>query len=140
MPDEFSQTSERAAVAATPEPAREQASKSQSAADKLPLLPLAAAGLSVFNGIIAVGFLALWLIDGNSALGVIQTLAGLSILLGLAAIVVGSLILNNNRRSESTMPGSNWAKVSVIAGLFLLGVTVMLPLISALQVLVGSGL
>ena len=138
MLDDSSQRSESVTGEARPGAARPASPKPKAHSDKLPPFPLAAAGLSVFSAIIAVAFLALWLVDANSALAVIQTLAGVCILVGLAAIVVGGLILNNNRRSDSQMPGSNWARVSVIAGLLLLGVTVILPLISALRVLVGS--
>jgi len=105
---------------------------------KLPGFVVAAAGLAVFDAIIAVGYVVVWLADTRTGMAIIQTLAGVSILLGLGAIVVGSLILNSNRRTGNTMPGSPWARVSIVSGLLLLGVTVILPLISALAVLIGS--
>ncbi len=120
-----------------PPPGASAASKPQ--AKKLPGFAVAAAGLAVFDTLLAIAFLFMWLGNGQAALVVIQTLAGVSILLGLSAIVISGLIFNSNRRTGKAMPGTVWARAGIAAGLFLLGVAVMLPLISALSVLVGSG-
>lgn len=101
-------------------------------------MTLTAAGLTVFDTMMALAFVVVWLLDRDSALAVIQALAGVAILLGLGAIVTGALVMNHNSRSSVPMPGSNWAKFSMGAGLLLLAATVMLPLISALLVLVGT--
>jgi hypothetical protein len=106
--------------------------------ERMPPLALASAGLAVFDAFMAVSFLAFWSIDGRSALAMIQALTGLAILLSLGAITVGSLVLVSNKRHSIVTPGTGWANASVVAGLLLLGLTVALPLISALQVLVGG--
>lgn len=120
-------------------PSPETAERRKQSADRLPGFAVAAAGLAVFDTLMAAAYLSMWLWNGQAALMVMQTLSGTSILLGLSAIVVGSLIFNSNRRTGRTMPGTGWARGGIAAGLFLLAVTVMLPLISALSVLVGSG-
>lgn len=126
--------SSKEALSSTGGPGSDQASK----AAKPALLPLIAAGLSVFDGILGLGFVSMWVIDATSAMSLIQTLAGACILLGLSAIVVGGLVLNSSSRTGNRAPGSGWARASIVSGLFLLGVTVLLPLISALSVLVGA--
>lgn len=107
-------------------------------AQKLPPLPLAAAGFAVLDVLIAAAYIGMWAVQRETALAIIQAMAGLSMLLGIAPIVIGGLILNQNRRTESAMPGSSWANVSILSGLLLLAATVLLPLISALAVLVGG--
>lgn|GEM_PF-4985664 len=134
MPDKSS-----AEADAPTKPSAETATQQKESAEKLPGFVVAAAGLAVFDTLMAAAYLFIWLGNGQAALLVIQALSGVSILLGLSAIVIGALIFNSNRRTGRTMPGTPWARAGIAAGLFLLGVTVMLPLISALSVLVGSG-
>lgn len=112
--------------------------KSKAAPEEtLPPLALACAGLAVFDALIAGALIVTWTMQPQMVLTIIQTMAGVSLLLGVAPIVAGGLILNHNRQNYMVQPGTSWARVGIMSGLLLLAATVMIPLISALALLVG---
>lgn len=104
----------------------------------LPGIVLAVAGLSVFDSIIVVVFLSLWAVNPEAMLAIIQTLAGIALLLAVAPIVIGGLVLHTNKQSGTVMPGTPWAGVGMLVGIILAGLTLLIPLLSAVRLLMGG--
>jgi hypothetical protein len=104
----------------------------------LPGMILAAAGLTVFDSIIIVVFLSLWAVNPAAMLAIIKTMAGIALLLGVAPIVVGGLILHTNKQSGKVMPGTPWAGVGMLVGIMLSVLTILIPLLSAVRLLLGN--
>jgi hypothetical protein len=114
--------------------------KDDKASTDLPGIVLAVAGLSVFDSIIVVVFLSLWAVNPEAMLAIIQTLAGISLLLAVAPIVIGGLVLHTNKQSGTVMPGTPWAGVGMLVGIILAGLTLLIPLLSAVRLLMGGPL
>jgi hypothetical protein len=110
------------------------------ASTDLPSIVLAVAGLSVFDSIIIVVFLSLWAVNPEAMLAVIQTLAGIALLLAVAPIVIGGLVLHTNKQTGTVMPGTPWAGVGMLVGIILAGLTLLIPLLSAVRLLLGGPL
>ncbi len=111
------------------------------AADGSPPMPsivLAAAGLAVFDSVIVVVYLALWAMNPESALAVIDALGGVSFLLGIAPIIVGGIILHKNKRAGGVTAGNAWANAGVVAGALLAMVTMLIPFLVALRSFLGT--
>lgn len=123
----------QASTASTQSPAAQEAPPG-----KLPPLPLAAAGLTALNALLALACLGLFLWDYRAATRTIQGTAPLLALLGIAAVTVGATILVKNKRSGRAMDGSIWANPAVVAGLLIMTAAVFLPLLSALAMLVDD--
>jgi hypothetical protein len=104
----------------------------------LPPMILAAAGLTVFDSIIIVVFLSLWAVNPEAMLAIIKTMAGIALLLGVAPIVIGGLILHTNKQSGTVMPGTPWAGVGILVGVMLSALTLLIPLLSAVRLLLGG--
>jgi hypothetical protein len=105
---------------------------------ELPTIVLASAGLTVFDGIIIVVFLSLWGVNPEAMLAIIKTMAGLALLLGVAPIVIGGLIMHTNKQSGKIMPGTPWAGVGILVGVLLSLLTIMIPLLSAVRLLLEN--
>lgn len=118
-------------TAAAPAPER-------AAAQKLPLLSLATAGLTALDGLLTAACLGLFLWDARAATPLIQTAAPLLAIFGLAGVVAGGIVLVKNKRTGLAIPGSQWANPAVMAGLMLMTAAVFLPLLSALSMLVDE--
>lgn len=114
-------------------------SETESSTD-LPSIVLAVAGLSVFDAIIIVVFLSLWAVNPEAMLAIIKTMAGISLLLAVAPIVIGGLVLHTNKQTGTVMPGTPWAGVGILVGMILAGLTLLIPLLSAVRLLLGSPL
>ena len=112
--------------------------ESQKPGGDLPSIVLAVAGLTVFDSIIIVVFLSLWAVNAAAMLAIIKTMAGIALLLGVAPIVVGGLILHTNKQNGSVMPGTPWAGVGILVGVMLSGLTILIPLLSAVSLLLGN--
>lgn len=127
-----------------PDPAAFFASAGQPAANEekpssdLPTIVLAVAGLAVFDSIIIVVFLSLWAINPEAMLAIIKTMAGIALLLGVAPIVMGGLVLHTNKENGTVMPGTPWAGVGILVGVLLAGLTLLIPLMSAVRLLLGG--
>jgi hypothetical protein len=104
----------------------------------LPSIILAVAGLTVFDAIIIVVFLSLWAVNAEVMLAIIKTMAGIALLLGVAPIVIGGLVLHTNKQSGTVMPGTPWAGVGILVGIMLSALTILIPLLSAVSLLLGS--
>ena len=104
----------------------------------LPSIILAAAGLTVFDSIIIVVFLSLWAVNPEAMLAIIKTMAGIALLLGVAPIVIGGLVMHTNKQSGKVMPGTPWAGVGILVGVMLSLVTILIPLLSAVRLLLGN--
>jgi hypothetical protein len=107
-------------------------------AQKLPPLPLAAAGLTALNAMVTVASFALYFWDSRAATPIIQRAAPLLVLAGIAGVVAGGVMLVKNKRRGRDMDGSKWATPAVIAGLGLMVAAVFLPLLFALSMLVDE--
>jgi hypothetical protein len=104
----------------------------------LPSIVLAAAGLTVFDAIIIVVFLSLWGVNPEAMLAIIKTMAGIALLLGVAPIVIGGLIMHTNKQTGKIMPGTPWAGVGILVGVLLSLLTILIPLLSAVRLLLGN--
>ncbi|MEZ5366817.1 MAG: hypothetical protein R2748_31885 [Bryobacterales bacterium] len=107
---------------------------------KLPPLPLAAAGLGALSGLVTLASFALFLWDAAAATPIIQRSAPVMVLAGIAAVIVGSLILRKNKRTGFTMDGTQWASPAIVTGLLLMTAAVFLPLLYALSMLIDEGI
>jgi hypothetical protein len=104
----------------------------------LPSIILASAGLTVFDSIIIVVFLSLWAINPEAMLAIIKTMAGIALLLGVAPIVIGGLVMHTNKQNGTIMPGTPWAGVGILVGVMLSALTILIPLLSAVRLLLGN--
>lgn len=104
----------------------------------LPSIILAVAGLTVFDSIIIVVFLSLWAVNPEAMLAIIKTMAGIALLLGVAPIVIGGLVMHTNKQSGRVMPGTPWAGVGILVGIMLSALTILIPLLSAVRLLLGN--
>lgn len=109
------------------------------APDKLPPLPLTAAGLTALNGLLAITCFALFFWDSHAAAPMIQRGSSLLVAAGFGGVTAGGLILVRNKRKGRQMKGSVWANPAIVLGLLLMTAAVFLPLLSVLSVLVNEG-
>lgn len=107
-------------------------------ADKLPPLPLAAAGSTALNGLLSLACFGLFVWDSHAATPIIQRTAPFLVLAGIAGVVVGGVMLVKNKRSGREMTGTKWANPAIVVGLLLMTAAVFLPLLSALAMLVDE--
>ena len=121
-----------------PPAATQSLAEGHTSSGKLPPLPLAAAGLTALNGLLTLACFVLFVWNYRTATPIIQRSAPLLVFFGVAAVVVGAVILIRNKRSGRTMEGSIWANPAVVAGLLLMTASVFLPLLSALAMLVDE--
>jgi hypothetical protein len=122
----------------TEAPPASASSPASTAPEKLPPLPLAAAGLTALDGLVTLASLVLFAWDSNAATPIIQLAAPFLVVAGVAAVIVGGIIQVKNKRSGFTMEGAKWAAPAIIAGLALMAAAVFLPLVYALSMLVDE--
>jgi hypothetical protein len=65
-------------------------------------------------------------------------MAGIALLLGVAPIVIGGLVLHTNKQAGTVMPGTPWAGVGILVGVMLSALTLLIPLLSAVRLLLGG--
>lgn len=114
------------------------AAVSPRAQDKLPPLPLAAAGLAALDSLVTIASFTLFFWEATAATPILQRAAPFMVLAGIAGVVAGGIILVKNKRSGFEMPGTQWATPAIIAGLLLMVAAVFLPLVFALSMLVDE--
>ena len=71
-------------------------------------------------------------------LAIVHAMAGISLLLGVSPIIVGGIIFNKNRQTGITMPGTQFAVWAIVAGVVMTLLTMAIPLVAAIQALIGS--
>lgn len=100
---------------------------------------LVQAGLSVFNIMIAVIYIAVWMIDLSMLETGLRAGAGIALLLALTPMGLGVYLERKNRKQGTKPPGLVWAHVGVYAGAVVCTLTLMIPLIIAVRTVVGGG-
>ena len=101
----------------------------------MPPIVLAVAGLAVFDAVIVGIYVTLWVVNPEAMLAIISTLAGISLLLGVAPIVIGGLVLHKNRQTGTITPGTGWAVAGIISGIVMSLATLVIPLLAAVRML-----
>lgn len=121
-------------------PAYETPLKSQGAADKpqqLPPLVLALVGLAVVDGVVVLIMAGLWFTNFELLTRMLQGRATITMIMGLAAIILGAVVLQKNRSAGTSGPATMWANIAVAAGFGLCFITIGLPLVATLRAMMG---
>lgn len=103
----------------------------------MPPIILAAAGLAVFDAIICLVYVVVWIVNPLTLLAIIQAMAGISLLLGVAPVVVAGVIFSKNRQTGVELPGTPFAVWAMISGTVMMTLTLAVPLVAAIQALTG---
>jgi hypothetical protein len=93
----------------------------------MPTIALIQAGLTVFNGVLLLLFAGLWLFAGEMLFHIMQRLAGFCLLLAMGPLVLGSIILHNNKKLDRPIPGTIYATVGVWVGVTMAMMTLIIP-------------
>lgn len=104
----------------------------------MPTIVLVQAGLTVFNGVLIVVFAGLWLFGGDMLFHIMQRLAGVCLLLAMGPLVLGGLILHNNKKSPKPIPGLIYARVGVWVGVTMAMMTLIIPTLYTFRALFES--
>ena len=107
---------------------------------RLPTIALIAAGLTVFDAILAIAIVGLWSFQRALALEMLPTIAGPMLLCGVAPLIVGGLVYNESRRAGTEIVGAHWGRWAIIAGAFLSTITLLIPLAAAITALSGGSI
>jgi hypothetical protein len=118
---------------------QEAAAKLATVGQELSTMGLVAAGSAAVNFLLTLACIAVWLMDQQSMLTAVAGSNGLWILLGLIAVGLGGYIQRIHKRAgvkgglEATV-----ATTAILSGMLIMSTAVMLPLISAIQNMLGS--
>jgi len=130
--------SETGAPPPTPEKdARQKPVGGDAQSDAMPPIILAAAGLAVFDAIICLVYVVVWIVSPLTLLAIIQAMAGISLLLGVSPVVVAGVIFSKNRQTGIELPGTPFAVWAMISGSAMMMLTLAVPLVAAIQTLTG---
>ena len=104
----------------------------------LPRVVLVAAGLTVLNGLLSAGFMLAWLLDRATGIAAVRASGGAGLLLGMVGVCVGAWLQYKQKRSGETQPGAGWSTGAVLAGLAATGVFLFIPMMAAINAMLGS--
>jgi hypothetical protein len=133
-PEEVSHAGQPSLQAPPPEA---QASASAPAQD-MPTIALIQAGLTVFNGVMLVVFIGLWLFAGDMLFHIMQRLAGVCLLLAMGPLILGGIILHRNKKLDKPIPGTIYATVGVWVGVTMAMMTLIVPTLFTFRALFES--
>lgn len=120
------------AAEASPAPAE------PSTSNDIPTVFLVQAGLTVFNIVIVLIYVAVWIIDIKMLETALRAGAGFALLLALAPMGLGVHLERKYRKQNAKPPGLIWAQVGVYAGAFMSTFTLMIPLIMSVRSVIGG--
>jgi hypothetical protein len=104
----------------------------------MPTIALVQAGLTVFDGVLLVVFTGLWLFAGDMLFQIFQRLAGVCLLLAMGPLILGSIILHNNKKLDKPIPGTIYATVGMWVGVTLAMMTLIIPTLFTFRALFTS--
>jgi hypothetical protein len=104
----------------------------------MPTIALIQAGLTVFNTVLLVVFTGLWLFAGDMLFHIFQQLAGICLLLAMAPLVLGGVILHNNKKLDKPIPGTIYATVGMWVGLTMAMMALIIPTLFTFRALFKS--
>ena len=108
------------------------------ASEDIPTILLIQAGLTVFNGVIILVYIVMWMVDLALLGNILRVGAGFAILLALAPMALGVYIERKHRKLETKPPGIIWAHAGVYAGAAMCTFTLIIPMIVTLRSMIVS--
>jgi hypothetical protein len=112
--------------------------EAHASASDMPTIALIQAGLTVFDGVMLLVFIGLWLFAGDMLFHIFQRLAGVCLLLAMGPLVLGGIILHNNKKLDKPIPGTFYAKVGMWVGVALAMMTLIVPTLFTFRALFKS--
>lgn len=119
--------------------AHEEPVAERSRAGDMPPIVLAAAGLAVFDTIICLVYVTVWVFSPPTLLAIIHAMAGVSLLVGVSPIVVAGYIFSKNRQAGVELPGTPFAVWAMVSGAVMMTLTLAVPMVAAIQALTTGG-
>ena len=110
----------------------------QTSSPRLPPLLLAAAGLTVLNGLVAVGFFTAWIVAPSAALAAVRGTGGMGLVLGLIGVGVGGWAQRKQKRSGEAR-ASYWTTAAVLGGFAVMLIWLLIPMSAAVKSILATG-
>ena len=115
-------------IMAPPEPAAP-------APDGLSTLVLVTAGITVFDGVLLLTFMVLWLTNLELLLGLLEGRAGFTLLLAAAPLALGAVVIKRKDRQQGDYPGAVWGRAGMMVGALLAVMSLAIPVMATMRVM-----
>ena len=106
--------------------------------EEIPTILLVQAGLTVFNGVLVLICIVLWMIDLSLLASALRAGAGLALVLSMAPMGLGAYLERRSRQNKVQPPGMIWAHAGVYVGVIMCILTLLIPMIVTVRTIVGG--
>lgn len=100
---------------------------------EMPMILLIQAGLTAFNAVIILIYLAFWMIDITVIASALRAGAGFAFLLSLAPTLLGAFLVRRYTKRKIKPPGAIWAHAGVYVGVAMCTLTLVIPMVVTLR-------
>ena len=105
------------------------------APDGLSTLVLVTAGITVFDGVLLLIFMVLWLTNLDLLLGLLAGRAGFTLLLAAAPLALGAVVTKRKDRQQGDYPGAVWGRAGMMVGALLAVMSLAIPVMATMRVM-----
>ena len=105
------------------------------AADGMSTLVLVTAGFTVFDGVLLLTFIVLWLTNLDLLLALLAGRAGVTLLLAALPLAMGAAVTKRKDRRQGEYPGAVWGRAGMIVGALLAVMSLAVPVMATMRVM-----
>ena len=96
---------------------------------------LVTAGITVFDGVLLLIFMVLWLTNLDLLLGLLAGRAGFTLLLAAAPLALGAVVTKRKDRQQGDYPGAVWGRAGMMVGALLAVMSLAIPVMATMRVM-----
>ncbi len=105
------------------------------ASDGMSTLVLVTAGVTVFDGVLLLTFIILWLTNLDLLLALLAGRAGFTLLLAAVPLGLGATVTKRKDRQQGEYPGAVWGRAGMIVGALLAVMSLAVPVMATMRVM-----
>ncbi len=96
-------------------------------------LVLAVIAFTVIDAVVVVMYIAIWAIDFNFLVKAFEGRGWISLLLSIIPLILGSLLLQRNKKAGADLPGARWGKAGLAIGALTGLLTLAVPIVATIE-------
>ncbi len=105
------------------------------AAAGMSTLVLVTAGVTVFDGVLLLTFIVLWLTNLDILLALLAGRAGITLLLAAVPLALGAAVTKRKDRQPGEYPGAVWGRAGMMVGALLAVMSLAVPVMATMRVM-----
>lgn len=98
-------------------------------------LVLVTAGITVFDGVLLLTFVVLWLTNHDLLLALLAGRAGFTLLLAAVPLGLGAAVTKRKDRQRGEYPGAIWGRAGMMVGAVLAVMSLAIPVLATMRVI-----